>query len=136
MASSFAFAAFLVIFSGALVWMQLQAAQRLQTEKLEDDERRYLERRHRRRLWVSSLIAVVAGLILGGLAVRGPLSVALYWFGVLLVTLCILALAVGDMLSTRTHYSKARNRQAAERAALQAEIERFKRRHDNSSPDS
>jgi hypothetical protein len=98
---------------------------------LEQEERAYRGRQFRRRMQASALIGVIGLAVLGGLWVEGPPSEALYWCGVLLIVIWLVMLAGADAVSTQSYFRDVQKRRAQEHAALQEEIDRYRRLEGN-----
>lgn len=95
-------------FGLALIRQHMVSWQRCKDDaELDEPDRDFFRRQFRRRMQTSGMV-VLLGLMLpvgDGLLVWGrqPLAATIFWLGVLLLTLWIMALAVGDWLLTRIH---------------------------------
>ena len=116
----------------------LRRHRRVQAERRDDlsipeDEKRFYERQHQRRMLTSGLIVVLGLLIpLGFLLIDrqpplpGPV-VALFWIGVLLIVLFVLLLGLIDLFATGLHARNAMHRVQIEKAALERQLEEIRR---------
>lgn len=94
----------------------------------------YFDRQFRRRTLTNGLIGLVGIAVFVGLWVSDPQAVAMFWIGVLMLVVAILALAAADMFSSQRFFHSVRRNVAVERAKLEAEAERLRaelRRHDS-----
>jgi hypothetical protein len=121
------FGAALLLLSAGLIISHLIAQRSYNTAEMEADERSYRGSQFRRRMQASALIGVVGVAVLGGLWIDGPPGEALYWCGVLLVVIWICLLAGADAASTQSFFRDVQKRRAAEHAALQPELDRYRR---------
>lgn len=120
----------------ALVSAHLQMRKRTQHKpELDDAARAHLAARFRRRLQTSGLIAVLGVLIGVGdqlpILRRNPALFGVYWLAVLLLTLWVMLLGVGDYFATRTHGSVAMARLRKKQDELEREVAEIKRRGSN-----
>jgi hypothetical protein len=60
---------------------------------------------------------------------------AVYWGGVLLLTLWVVLLAVTDVVATRLHYGRRRDDYLIERAKLEAQLKQMKHEADATGDD-
>jgi hypothetical protein len=101
---------------------------------LDEADRLYYQRRFRRRVQVSGMLALIGVLIAVGDTLlplqRQPLWTTLYWIGVLLLLGWVILLGFGDFWSTaaRAKIEMARMRQR--RRELERQIVEFKHRLD------
>lgn len=74
---------------------------------LEAPDRDFFRRQFRRRVQTSGMLVLLGLMLPVGDALlvwgREPLTATLFWLGVLLITLWVMALAAGDWLLTRIH---------------------------------
>jgi hypothetical protein len=110
----------LLLFSHRRTWRRQQS-----DETMDAFERAHLEKRYRRRMQTSGMIAILGAAIGAGdfLVWRlGPLAATVFWIGVLLTALWIMLLGFGDLAAARAHFrvSLARTRLEQERLRQQA----------------
>lgn len=120
----------------ALVTAHLRTRKRTQNDpKLNDAARAHLGKRFRRRLQASGLIAVLGVLIGVGdqlpILRQKPALFGVYWLAVLLMTLWVMLLGVGDYFATRTHGHVALARLRTKQKELEREIAEIKHRGSN-----
>lgn len=137
----FAIGAVLVI---AGLWLTFRhrrtRAAREADASLSDAEREFYRRQLRRRTITSVLLILLGILVPIGdmLFGRGgrpePLPLTIYWGGVLLLVLLMLGLAVADLVMTGRHTRKALNRIRSEQAALEHELQDFRRSRGRNRP--
>lgn len=118
---------------GTFLW-QRRAFRAQQQERLQPFEVDFYRKRHRRRVQISLLLAVVAiSMTIGSWLERNPLVFGFIWLGVLLLLTWILILALLDYWHSQQYFDRLRVAQLAEQAALQRELAR--RRDANPSAD-
>ncbi|GIX03855.1 MAG: hypothetical protein KatS3mg113_0861 [Planctomycetaceae bacterium] len=97
----------------------------------------FLRRRSRRRLQMSGLMILIGIMIPVGDIVpmlrEEPATFAMYWIAVLLLIAWVIALALGDWLSTRLHYRLTCSALQAQRQHLIQIIERHQARQTDMS---
>ena len=128
------FAVFLSAVSLFLVLRHAQVHRESQSRELEEREREYLSRQHRRRMQASGIIGAVGLLIAGGIWVRGPFWLVAHWGAVILLVFWMLLLAIVDIVITRQYFHSIRKDQVVEHARLQAELDRIRNRNSNGRP--
>ncbi len=128
---SILFASLLMLLSVGLLVSHLAARRTHRAANLGPQETEYRCRQFRRRMQASALLGTVGFAILGGLWVDGPPLEALYWLAVLAAVVWILFLAGADIASTQSFFRDVQQRRSEEHAALQQEIERYRRQEGN-----
>jgi hypothetical protein len=125
----FAFSAFLLLASAALMLSHVRAWRKQRQADLEEAEFHYRRRQFRRRMQTSGMIGV--------LAVALPLGSALtFWSGsalfalffllfLTLVVVWVCLLAIVDVWSTKRHFDRFRNKDLLEQTKLRAELRMF-----------
>ncbi len=115
---------------------------RLQNDPaLEDRDLAYLQRRYRRRMQMSAILAILGVLIgLGDVLLpfqkRHPVPVSLYWIGVLLLTGWLILLGLADLSSTIAYGRVELARVRQKRRELERQVIEFKHRHlENDDPE-
>jgi hypothetical protein len=122
----------LMLLGGWFMRLHWQAWRRHAVDStLDDAERSYYHRQFRRRMQASGIILVIGIMVPVGDSLipwrKQDASVAtLYWLFVLALTCWVLLLAMGDMLSTRTHSRAALSRLHRKQRELHAEAERLR----------
>ena len=104
-----------MLVAAAMICSHVRAWRRERDDpQLDDDERAFLARRFRRRMQTSGLLLAIGILIPVGDQLlqleHQPALFTLYWLAILLATMWIALLAVGDMVSTRVHRRASRAR--------------------------
>ena len=121
----------------AVVWHIRSWRARQQDPSLSAAEREHYQRQYFRRLQTSGLIAVLGimfpiGDTDGPVAWKEhPLAWSIYWFIVLGLTFWVMLLAVGDMVSTRSHTQEALSRLREQQRELEREAARLRARSTN-----
>ena len=122
----------LVLFGiGLLIWqMRIRNLQTFDSTRTPDVVT-FQQRQFRRRAQVSGLLVLIGLLLpLGDWGIdwkqQGYVAWTIYWMSVLMVTLWVLLLAVGDLLSTRTHARISMSRLRQTQQALEQEAERLR----------
>lgn len=95
---------------------------------LNSDERAFHSRRHRRRLGIAAIVAVVALAVPFSTQVGTPLIAEFYLVGLLAAVLLMLVLALLDVLSTRTFFQHERKRLDQAREDLEVELEQARQK--------
>lgn len=116
---------------GLMAW-HVGAWRAVRDREKDEIERQFQWRRFRRRMQASGMLGLVAVAAAVGLLVpkeRQPSLFVYVWFGVFLVTMWILLLALADALATRSHAIRLRLEHQVEHARLKAELERIQERH-------
>lgn len=122
MFSTYAIAALLAAVAlGTFLW-QSEAWKRQQRQSLAGFETSFYRQRHRRRMQISVLLAIVAVAMAVGVWLSNPLVWSIFWFGVLAVLVWIIVLAMLDASSSHVFFDRIRSRHLAEQAALQREL--------------
>lgn len=111
---------------------QSRAWQSQQQESLPRFETDFYRRRHQRRSQISWLLGIVALTIAGGMYLRDPLILGIYWLGVLALLCWIILLAMVDASASHAYFSRIRSHQLAEQAALHREA--LQKRHLGDEP--
>ncbi len=106
---------------------------------LDDFDRQHYQARFRRRLQTSGMIALVGVLIACGDSPLIPWqnfqrAFAIYWLVVLMLTLWIALLAIGDLSSNRAYSRVALARVRQKQRDLEAQVAQIKRRGSNGQP--
>ena len=100
---------------------------------LSEGDRRFYRGQHRRRTTTSILLVLLGILVPFGdlLFERGqrpdPLPLTIYWLGVLSMVLFMLIMAVVDLFLTSIHTRDALTRVRTEQAALERDLQEFRR---------
>jgi len=109
-------------------------------QRLEPGDRRAKNEaaaRFRRRTLSSALIGVAGMLVVGGVLIRHPVAMAIYWSIAMIVVVLIIVLGTLDFLRSRRYLYDLRVQHLAERAALEAEVAaHMKRRADASATET
>lgn len=120
------FGTMLVGVAAMLLWHQ----RRWESSSLHDPDAARTKRRHRRRQLSCWLIAGVGAAIVAGSQLHTPLSLALFWAAILLLTVTLAGLGIADFWSTREHVRvlHQQHRREAERMRdeLKADFERYR----------
>lgn len=130
-------AAALLVLAAGLIWSHLRTWRRAQAQELEPEEHDYRRRQFRRRMQASAMIGIVGGcLVIGALIPedKWPTAFVIFWFGVILLVLWIMLLAVGDIVSTRMFVAHMDRERIVEQAKLEAELRRAKATRSNGHP--
>ena len=102
---------------------------------LDEGERTYLQRRYRRRMQTSGLIATLGLLIPAGAALMvwktDVVLMTCYWIAVLLLTVWVAVMGAGDLAATGAHTRVALDRLRAQQQALEQQLEEIKTRGSN-----
>lgn len=114
-------------------WLSWQRTE--QEPHLERFDYQHYRSRYRRRMQTSGMIAVIGLLIALGdmlpLLRRDGTWFAIYWFGVLILVLWIVLLALGDLFATRSHSEIALSRLEGQRRELEEELLRLRKKRSN-----
>ncbi|NOX55863.1 MAG: hypothetical protein GXP27_15755 [Planctomycetes bacterium] len=106
-----------------------------QDPALDDFDREHYRARYRRRLQTSGLIALLGLLIPLGDAPflwrQGVRISTIFWLAILLLTVWIVLLAIGDIVATRTHARVALSRIRRKQRELESRADELKRRRSN-----
>ena len=127
------------VFGAAMMRWHVASWRRQKNDaSLDDFDRNHYFARYRRRMQTSGIIALLGILIPVGdslLSLQNfPALFAVYWGTVLLLTLWIVLLAVGDVSSTKAHSNVALERLRQKQRELQAHAKRLKSRRSNGHP--
>ena len=114
-----------------IAWLlsHVRAWKAVRESERDAEEREFQRRRYRRRLQTSSLVVLLGiATFLGQLIPRKehPNIFVYFWFGVVLLVLWVLGLALWDFVATRGRVLQMRQDQRIESARLEAEIRRAK----------
>jgi hypothetical protein len=97
-------------------------------DETDERERRFQQRRFRRRMQASAMLAVAAISLSVGMAIprdRFPSLFVYFWCGVMLLVCWLMALAIGDAIATNLHARRTRHEHRVEQAKLEAEMDRL-----------
>lgn len=101
--------------------------------RITEGDRSFYRRQCRRRLQVAYLLIAIGTLIgAGDLLIpwnRVPTLFAIYWGGILLMSLWMMLLAIGDLMSSGAHARHALGESQTRLDELRAELLRIKREH-------
>ena len=101
---------------GLMTW-HVRSWRRGQSQKLSLDERDYRRRQYRRRMQCSALLAAVAVALVVGPLIPGPPLLVIGFYGVVVLLVFWMALlALMDVLATKYHFGRLRDRYLIERA--------------------
>lgn len=135
---SLGFAAVLLGASAVLICSHIRAWRRFRTQPLEPWEHDYRRRQFRRRMQSSAMLGLLALAVLVGPWMTSPPLTPLvplaFWGLSLLVVFWVGLLAAADMLSTRYHYARLRDRHRLEQVCLEAQLRRAEQRRANGKP--
>ncbi len=116
--------------SHVLVWRRQK-----KDSSLGDRDQQHYYHRYRRRMQTSGCIVLLGILIPFGdspfMWQRGPHASTIFWCAVLLLTVWIILLALGDLITTRIHGKLAIARVRRKQRELEAELVRIKNRRSN-----
>jgi len=129
--SHLVFAAFLFVASGLLLWIHWRAWRACRSEELDERAFDFRRRQFRRRMQASAMIGIVGVAVVVSLVIADTLMTALLWLVVVSLVVWMLLLAFADMVSSYFYYAQIRAHHTAEHAALQAHLERIRRREGN-----
>lgn len=118
MLPSILFAALLMLLGLALMWRHAHVWRSARERETDERELAFAGRQFRRRRRTSAIIVVLGLAIAGGELIRSPLVSLVYWLGILLLVLWIVALAVLDAVATQQHFGAQRAIGDAEKAIL------------------
>lgn len=106
---------------------------------LADEQRDHYYRRYRRRMQASGLIALLGVLLPVGVALpvlkQAPGLWSVYWVGVLLLSLWVILLGIGDFFSTVSHSRTALTEIRARQRALERQLSELRGRQSNGRRD-
>ena len=109
-------------------------------EQLDEFDRRHYFAQYRRRTQTSGLLVLLGLLIPAGDIVFSlrpvPLVFTIYWIAVLVLTLWLIVLGVGDMAATRAHAQVALGKLDHEREKLKRELETYRQERAGSAASS
>jgi len=100
----------------------------------DDQERTHLNRQFRRRMQASGMLVLIGVMIAAGQFIDGkalPALFTFYWSAVILLTVWLILLAMGDAVSIANHARVAQARLDLHRKELEAELERLRARQGN-----
>ena len=129
--SHLAFAAFLFVASGLLLWIHWRAWHACRSEELDERAFDFRRRQFRRRMQASAMIGIVGIAVVASLAIEDPLSAAILWLVVLALVVWMLLLALADMMSSYFYFYQIRAQHAAEHASLKAQLDLLRRQEGN-----
>jgi Na+/H+ antiporter NhaD/arsenite permease-like protein len=117
---------FLLICTAGLMTLHVRTWRKAQRQELEADGLDYRRRQFRRRVQTSALLGLLAVAIFVGPFITGPPVVVFAFWGVVLLVVCWVALlAVVDVIATKIHFDRLREKYLVEQAKLQAELRRL-----------
>ena len=122
--------------SVALIAWHVQEWRRTKKTAADDRERQFAWRRFRRRLQASSIIGLVGAMIFATSIVANPVTALAYWMAILLLVIWMMALAVGDAISSRNFLRAEHRRQVSEQIRFQADILRESQRANRPATDA
>ena len=125
------FGVFLILLGSGMLMAQLRARKPHRDDfRLEPHDRRFLDRRSRRRMQVACLILLIGVMIPVGDALipwkEAPGTFAVYWLIVIGLALWTLLCGVSDMLATRLHSQVSLDRIKAEQRHLEETVQRLR----------
>jgi hypothetical protein len=125
----------LVVFGASLMVSHVRSWQRQRGNlRLDENERRYFEKRYRRRMRISGTF-VVLGILIGcgdallPMRMNQPLVIGLYWIGVLVLTGWVVLQGFGDLWSTAAYADAELTRIREKRHELERQLVEFKHRN-------
>ena len=102
---------------------------------LDPNDRRHFYARYRRRMQTSGILVLLGILIpLGDWLIdrnKNPLPATIVWIVVLLLTMWVIVMALGDMLSTRTHSQVALSKVRQKQKELERQVAEIRSRDNN-----
>jgi hypothetical protein len=110
---------------GMLIW-HYRRWTFLQSRELGEHEGDFYRRQFRRRMQGSSMIGIVAAMVVGGNWISDEGLAAIYWCVVLLLVFWMVALALMDGIASRGFFETELNRNLKIQETLQAEIKRHR----------
>jgi hypothetical protein len=118
-----------------LLWLHRRSWVASQDRAPDSEALEFSRKQYRRRVQTSGLMMFIAVAMLGSLWVKRPFLLLLFWGGVALLVLWTCLLATADWLHTRWYYTRLRDDNVAQRAALEAEMRRILRHRSNGRPE-
>ena len=122
-----------LIFSSALmaialvmVSVHIAAWRKVERRKFGQAEYAFAWNQYRRRMQTSGMLVSLAVFIFVGQFVRPPLVAVFYWFGVLVMVIWIVVLALRDLSASQRHYSRLSRSNQAQQDQLKTEIKRLR----------
>ena len=102
---------------------------------LDPNDRKHFYARYRRRMQTSGMLVFLGVLIpLGDWLIdrnKNPLPATIVWIVVLLLTMWVIVMALGDMLSTRTHSQVALSKVRQKQKELERQVAELRSRDNN-----
>ncbi len=102
---------------------------------LDPNDRKHFYARYRRRMQTSGILVLLGILIpLGDWLIdrnKNPLPATIVWIVVLLLTMWVIVMALGDMLSTKTHSQAALSRVRQKQQDLERQVAELRSRDGN-----
>ncbi len=127
----------IVVLSGFLMAWHVRQWRAEQSGDRDDGERLYQRGRFRRRMQSSAMLclagfAMYAGQLIS--AERQPTLYVFFWWGVAVLVLWVMILALADILATRQHIARLKRQRIVEEARLRAELARVRGTKGNGKP--
>ena len=117
--------------AGAQMVALVRTLRRAVADADDQAELAFRRRQFRRRMQTSAMLAVLAVTLPLGQWLTGvftsPWFAVAYWLFVMLLVAWLILLAMADIISTRIHYGRRRDRYTIEQARLKAELNKIHR---------
>jgi hypothetical protein len=110
--------------AGGLLWLHLRARGAAERGNLNERDLKFARGQFARRLQVCVLLALIGTAIICGPLMTNPLLSLGYWSCVVLLICGMVVLALLDLRGSQRHFQTLEEEQAAEFAALRAELVR------------
>jgi hypothetical protein len=119
-----------------LLWLHSRSWNSIRDREQQPEAIEFAGRQFRRRVQTSGLMVAIALVMFAGHWANRPVTAIAVWAVVTLLVLWICVLAAVDWLHTRWYFNRLRDENAAQRAALEAEMRRLLRHRSNGRPDN
>lgn len=127
----------IVVLSGFLMAWHVRQWRVEQAGDQNADDHRYQRGRFRRRMQSSAMLCLAGVAMVVGQLIRAKEQPSLYvffWWGVAILVLWVMALALADILATRQHIARLKRQRIVEEARLRAELARANAPRGNGKP--
>ncbi|MCA9065539.1 MAG: hypothetical protein KDA96_20870 [Planctomycetaceae bacterium] len=122
-----------------IVWHVIQNRRHRENRDLTEDDRRFYEQQYRRRLQTSALAVTLGALISLCETLpafnTSPMFATIYVFGLIMICLWLVLLALSDAVASRMHVSQSLRRNRKNRQALQEALAALKRAQEQVNDD-
>ena len=129
--SLYLFPLLLLVLSAVLIYWNVRSWRIVQREQGEAADVAFHRRQFRRRIQASGMLALLAVALCVGQLIpheRRPSLYIFFWFGVFLLVMWTMLLAIGDMVVNRQRLTRFQRERRIEEARLNAELAQIRQR--------